>query len=397
MKRPHRSFTLGALLALVGHPASAAQDTVPPLHRLAEAFREEARAQLDQPPQAPRAREELAEGRLARLLEGTRLELVGFEGGKDGDLAAGLGYALAKVLRPARAEAEPSVDFLLEGRVAFEEERNVDDHQAATLRLRWAGARTLGPESASRTAVADGLELPEVESLRELDALAFERLATHFDPARVGELARDPDFQTLAVRHFETLAPRLADELAWAFDLHAALETNQDLSSRQTVLGAAIAGRLTSFDPASKVSRYDIFDLPAACLRWLTGQDERLRLTGAALPSLVAGFDAVDAARDEARGALTEDEVYLRARFELEFASPAFRLNGRSVELSARWRYFREFDAPAAVDSAGTDDSSHLELRLGGRRGWFVAYSAGELPLDPRYDSTVTLGYALQL
>ena len=399
MKGPCRPNLPSLLLVALGAPASlsTAQDTMPPLRVLAEAFRDAARARLEGPTPQERVGEELApEGRIARLLEDTRLDLRALEGGKDGDLALAVGIDLAKVVRAPATDSAPSFDFLVEGQLAFEQDRNPDDFVATTLRLRWSGARLLGPGARARAAVGGALEVPAFEELRALDAERFERLSARFDPAAPEALAVDPDFAFLSERYFESLAPRLADELAWAFDLHAALESNQDFSSRQVVAGAALAGRLITWNPDSRASRYDVFDLPAALVRWLAGEDERLRLTGQALPSVVAGLEVVDAARDEARGALTDDESFLRGRLELALASLLFHLDERPVELSARWRFFHEFDAPSAVTDAGTDDSSHLELRLGFARGWFLSYSAGELPLDPRYDSTVAFGYEFQ-
>ena len=395
MNGPNRPLLPLVLVASLAAP-SLAQDSVPPLRVLAESFRDAARARLEEPAAHERVGEDLREGRWLRLLEGVDLDLRAFEGGKDGDLALGVGIEMAKVLRPSLAEEQPAIELLFEGLVASEQERNVDDSLAATVRLRWAGSRTLG-RGESRSALADALEVPAVEDLRALDGEAFERLAARFEPANAAALASDPDFAQLAQRHFERLAPRLAHELAWAFDAHAALETDQDFSSRQVALGGSLAGRLVSWDPRSKASRYDVFDLPAACLRWLAGEDERFRLSGTALPSVVAGLDVVDAARDEGRGALTDDETYLRLRLELELASLAFHVDERPLQLSARWRFFQELDAPGEVRAAGTDDSSHLELRLAFRRGWFLSWSGGELPLDPRYDSTLALGYAIGL
>ncbi|HEX6882248.1 MAG TPA: hypothetical protein VF530_02645 [Planctomycetota bacterium] len=391
-RTPGRALLLLAALAL---PAGA-QEVVPPLRILSEAFRDAAREHLLAPPPPARVGAEPApDGRLARLLEDLDLDLRLFESAEDDDLAPGFGLDLAKTLRPSRGDAEPALDLRIEGLVAAEREQNPDDSLSSALRLRWSGARTLGPPERGRAAVAEALELPEVAALRALDPERFERLAARFDPAATGALASDPDFVALAERHVESLAPRLAPELAWSLELASALESNQDFSSRQVALGGAFAARLVGLDPDSALSRANLFDLPAAVLRWLTGTDERFGLTGQALPGVVAGLDVVDAARDEVRGALTDDESFLRARLELALASHAFTLDERPVELGLRWRFFQELDAPSEVRRAGGDDTSHLELRLAFPRGWFLAWTAGELPLDPSYDSTVTLGYAL--
>jgi hypothetical protein len=367
------------------------------LRVLSEAFRDAARERLHGPAPTPHpGREPAPNGRLARLLEDLSFDVRAFEGAEDDALAPGVGLALAKTLRPSRGEAEPAFDLRVEGIVAAEQAQNPDDSLASGLHLRWSGVRTLGPAERTRASVADKLEVPEVDALRALDPERFERLAARFDPAATGAIRSDADFQALTDRYVEGLAPRLAPELAWSFDLGVALESNQDFSSRQVALGGSLAARLTGHDPASSLGRFNLFDLPAAALRWLSGTDEHFRLDGRTLPSVVAGLDVVDAARDGTRGAVTEDESFLRGRIELAVASPAFTLDGHPVELGLRWRLFRELDAPSAVRDADVDDSSHLELRLGMRRGWFLAWTAGELPLDPSYDSTVILGYALR-
>ena len=228
------------------------------------------------------------------------------------------------------------------------------------------------------------------ERFAELSARAAHEPA----PERLRE---DPAFTALARAYSESVARELPSEWLWDSDMHAGLESTQDYSSRQVVLGLALSSRLVSWDPDARASRFNAFDAPAAAVRWLAGQDETFRLSGLAYPTVLAGLDVVDAARDETRGALTDDESFLRARLEAHLRSRVFELEDETLHLFAGWRFFQEVDAPAEVRSADTDRTSHIELSLDLPWGWSLSYAAGRLPLDSRYDSTFALGFNLQL
>lgn len=197
----------------------------------------------------------------------------------------------------------------------------------------------------------------------------------------------------LARSYFETVEHALPPELVWDFDLHAAYESNQDFSSRQLAFGTALGGRLVSWDPEARLSRLNAFDLPGAALRWLAGQDQGFRTSGEAYPTIVAGLDLVEAAREETRGAVTDDESFLRARLEAGLKTRVLDLEDESLFLSAGWRFYQEIDAPAAVRRADTDAHSHLQLSLDLPGGWFLSYATGKLPLDAQDDSTFALGF----
>src|SRR5262245_45792008 len=103
LKIAARILWLAASAPLLALPGAAqevgGQEVVPPLRSLAEAFRDDARARLEAPTPHERPYEALAPGRLARLLEGTRIELRAFERADDSALALGFGYRMAKTLR----------------------------------------------------------------------------------------------------------------------------------------------------------------------------------------------------------------------------------------------------------------------------------------------------------
>lgn len=335
------------------------------------------------------------QGRIARLLEGSRLRISAFESEPDAELALGLSYDVAKTLIPADDDDSAALDFVASGNVAFQRERNPDDFLSTMFRARWSGTKRLG--AGDEALVVDDARVPTNDELMELDGERTAALSAKAAAATSAESLRaEPEFDALARAYAEHLESSLPPELVWDFDLHAGLESTQDLGSRQYVFGAALGGRLLSWDPNASASRFNVFDLPAATLRWLAGDDEAFRLRGTAYPTIRAGVDVVDAGEDDGRLSFTDDQSFLRARLEAGLRSHAFTIAGERLAFHAAWRVDQEIDAPAPVKREGLDGSDHLRLELELPRGWSLAYTTGRLPLDGDDDSVFSLGYAIQ-
>jgi len=333
-------------------------------------------------------------GRMRRA-EGLDVRFQAFEHDHgNGELALGFAYDLVEELgAPPLDEGAPSVELVARGNVAFDDDANPHDLLWTGLALRWGGSRALGVGPATRAELARDLLDPGDDELAALDARRTERLSARSSTG--ADLHDDPDFRALTERFVENAAGALAPELLWDVELHGALESTQDFSERQVVLGGSFGGRLVSWDPDSALSRRNPFDVPGAALRWLAG-DEPFEPSGMAYPTVVAGLDVVDAARDGTRGALTEDDNFLRARFEAQLRSSVARVEDEELFATVAWRLFQEFDAPASVKRADTDAASQLELRLDLPARWSLSYTAGELPLDHDYDSTFALGFTVR-
>jgi len=372
---------------LVG--AARAQDPAD----LTREFGDAAREHLAEPGALERVNEHSAAGRLARLFEDLNVQFKTFERDSDGELALGFSYDFARSLLASDEASARSVEFVASGNVAFDQDANPDDFLVTALRMRSFGSHAFG-EGDSRSAKAEGLPDPEVDALAAFDPQRFAALAARFaQMPSSADIRADPDFQALAESYFETVERELPPELIWDFDLHAAYESNQDFSSRQVAFGSSLGGRFVSWDPDAGPSRWNVFDYPAAAVRWLAGQDEDFRASGEAYPTLVTGLDLVEAARDDARGTVTDDESYLRARLEAGIKSRVLDLEEEALFLSAGWRYYGEIDAPADVRRADQDSSSYLQIQLDLPKGWALTYSTGRLPLDAKDDSTFALGF----
>lgn len=339
------------LLLLVLAPLATAQDVG--LDAFEERFGD--RAVLDRPGEA------VVPGRFARFLEGVDVRLEIVDETPRGGVGLGFEYGVAKQLVDTSDTVDSSIDFVARGNVAFEPEANPDDYQWFAFRSRWFGSRTLqGAEDATRA-------------------------------RRLAELSSEPDLPT-----FDEFARALPDELAWDFDIHAGLETTQDFSQQQIVLGAAVSGRYITWREAPGIARFNVFDYPAAAVRWLSGRDERFTPTSRALPAATLGLDVVDGSQVDGRD-LADQDTYLRWKLALTWRSPIWGEGPDALDLVANWRLFEEFDAPGEVDLAGLDRSNHLALTLELPRDWSLTYTTGRLPLDGQDDSTFALGYSLRL
>lgn len=389
--RPGQPVTTAAL-AVLSAGLARAQDPADPAD-LAREFGDAAREHLLEPVLVERVNENPSAGRLARLIEDLHIQFKTFESDSDGELALGFSYDFAKSLLAADETSSSTAELVASGNVAFENDVNPDDFLQTTLRLRWFGTRAFGA-GGTRAEQAAGLSDPDVTELAAFDPERFAELAARFalEPSSAA-IRADPDFLALAESYLETVERELPPELVWDFDLHATYESNQDFSSRQVVLGTALGGRLVSWDPESRLSRLNVFDVPAAALRWLAGQDQDFRTSGEAYPTVVTGLDVVEAAREETRGAVTDDESFLRVRLEAGLKSRVLDLEDEALFLSAGWRFYQELDAPAAVRRADTDYASHLQIQLDLPKGWALTYATGRLPLDAQDDSTFALGF----
>lgn len=377
---------------LVRPPASAARAA----DSLTKAFGDDVRERLSDPALNP-ITESLAAGRLARLLEDLHVQFKTFERADDDELGLGFQYSFAKKLLRSSESSAWSLDFAADGNVAFDREVNPDDFLSTTLRVRWFGTCALSSSSDSRAKKVANLPDPSIEDLAAFDLERFEEISERFAKEPSAQRIRsDPDFIAVARSYAETVEKQLPPELIWNGDLHASLESNQDFSSRQSVFGAALGGRLVSWNPDADASRLNVFDFPGAALRWLAGQDEEFRPSGEAWPTVVTGLDLVDASDDDVRDALTDDDSFLRARVEAGLKTRVLTMDTEALFLSAGWRYYQEIDAPAAVRRADTDEASYFQVQLDLPKGWALTYAAGKLPLDLEEDSTFALGFNVQ-
>lgn len=364
---------------------------------LDEAAAPEKKALVD-PALSDRVLEAVNDGRLARLFEDLHVQFKTFERDSGGDPALGFEYDFAKSLTGKATMDGWSLDVVAKGNVAFDQSVNPDDFLSTSVRARWFGSFTNNSSSpTSRTAKAGEATTPPRQELVRAFMKKFREAGDTIPDDLAGPAVRAlPMYKELEHGYLKDVKGTLPPEFFYDFDVHVGLESNQDFSSRQSVFGALIGGRLVSWNQDAALSRLNVFDFPAAAARWLVGEQEEFTPSGEAYPTIVAGLDLVDGSDDDVRSAVTDDESYLRARIEAGMKSRLVRLEDSALFLSVGWRFYQEIDAPASVRRADIDEFDHFQVRLDLPKGWALTYAAGKLPLDGQDDSTFSLGYNVQ-
>lgn len=338
--------------------------------------------------------QDTAPGRISRLLEDVDLLLEAVDETPRGGVGLGFEYGLAKRLFDTSETTFSSIDFVASGNVAFDANANPDDYQSIAFRVRWYGSK---PMEASENLTERSLRMARLgRDLADVAPEAYARLAERYPGSVAVETLRaDPEYVALEREAHAAVLASIPNELVWDFDVHAGMEANQEFSERQVVLGAAVAARVIDWDGRHEHARFNVFDWPAATLRWLLGWDEAFSPSIEALPGVVASIDVVDGSEVSLRGAADQD-TYLRWGLDFGWRSRLGEVAGQELGLTARWRVFEEFDAPSEIRDAGIDGANHLKLALDLPGAWELAYTTGRLPLDPQDDSTFALGYRVR-
>jgi len=173
--------------------------------------------------------------------------------------------------------------------------------------------------------------------------------------------------------------------LAW--DVDADAETDQTFDDVQLVGSTQLRAIL----------KPDWFDLPFALIRgYKTPRDFRNRNAG---PYFYGGASIVDASKNDSRQAITAgaDDVFTRAHFGIGYRAELLPVTDKSViALELQWRYYHEFNAPAAIRQRNLEDSSYFKATLLFPGNVFIEYTDGRLPLDVEGASTIGLGWRYQ-
>ncbi|WP_457652127.1 hypothetical protein [Rhodocaloribacter sp.] len=302
----------------------------------------------------------------SRLLSDLNLSFKTFDvGGADSASGLGLAYDFARDLTHRRVAAQAGLGLSLaaEGNVAFERRINPADFLATTLAFHlyksWGGtARARDP------AYFDRLNALEDVWVRAED-----------------EAARDAVRRTFT----DLVRERLRDQLYLDFSLASSLEANQDFTVTQWVFGAGLGLDLKLW----KNGYLNVFDWPAAAVRWLSGYDDALDPLGATFPTVVVSLERVAPGEDPARERLTGKlGGYTRAKVEVAFKTPV----NADAYVEANFRHYAEVNAPAAVRRAGLHRATYLTLAFATAFGPYVSYTTGRLPFDAKDDRIYELG-----
>jgi len=324
----------------------------------------------------------LGERDALRLLKNLNLRFVSFEGegADDGAGARGLGvaYAIAHDLtrstfrQQGASELGTALAISAAGNVAFNRRINPRDFLTTAAAFHVYGSHG-GVNEMRATSSAVRTRLNALD--RQMAAIAT-----------LDQLLRSP-----ATQEFLSITQAaLTTHLYWDLAATARLESDQAFRQKQYVYGAVLGGDISVPGAAT----LNVFDWPAAAIRWLTGSDATFSPRGSTFPSVQLELAAVDPQDDDVRALLGETGTYPRLRFETGLRTPLYtRPDGQRLFLDANYRLYQELGASASVKGADLDRFSYVAAALVSSAGPFVSYSAGRLPFDARRDDVFQLGF----
>ena len=202
-------------------------------------------------------------------------------------------------------------------------------------------------------------------------------------------LERSPEFRNF----FGTIWSRLSTQTYLTISANVGLEADQTFVSKQWAYGLNAGFDVKAWNPQSLLAQWNVFDWPAALLRYLLGSEKDFRPSGAAIPTLIVGLDRVDPTGNAARASIAGLDPYTRVRAEVAYRSMLLSLANGPVSAEAGWRYFRELGAPLAVRMADLQSSSYVHIAITAPNGMYAAWSHGRLPFDRQDDQVYELGF----
>jgi hypothetical protein len=264
-------------------------------------------------------------------------------------------------------------DLSIEGNIAFESDLNPVDFLAARLALDWFTSRggSKGPLTAQ-------------QQQRAVDLATRSAQFTERDPwLRSPEWA---ELKQLARSVFST-------QVYWELGLDGAFESDQDFDAKNYVIGAHAVLEVKAWDDEGELATLNLFDYPAALVRYLSGYDTELTPRGSALPTLVVHLDHVDPEGDTPRAVAGDGSSYERVRVEAIYKAPLALLEAEEYALTANYRSYHELSPSSAIRAADLDHYDWFVLAIESDTGLFASFSRGRQPFDDEDASVYALGW----
>jgi hypothetical protein len=258
-----------------------------------------------------------------RLLQDLHLRFKTFDAQDADARGLGLSYAFDKVVQQQAFDtagtAFTTLDFHVQadGNVAFKSSINPRDFltTGATLALQ----RSRGGATATTTA-----------ERRELSGLE-QKLAEYTTEEQIRS---SPELH----RYLEIVAPHLGTQLALELGASAKLESDQRFIQKQYAYAAQLGLDLKAWDRSSALARWNLFDWPAAVLRYLAGTDARFTPRGSTIPTVRLAIGRIDPSENDGREALGVTSSFTRMNLEAAYRGLRSAAPGSTSSLTSRGR-----------------------------------------------------------
>jgi hypothetical protein len=187
---------------------------------------------------------------------------------------------------------------------------------------------------------------------------------------------------------------KLSNQYMLDVKITGGLESNQDFSKKQYAYGIQLNLGAKAWNDKNALAQLNFFDYPFVITRWLTKTDESFSPYGATIPTVQFSLDYVKPQQDIGREMLTGNlKGYSRFHFETGFRTLLADIKNQAIFFNAGFRYYKEFNAPAAVKLVNLDRFSYFALSITSSAGLFISYSNGRLPFDAKDDAVYELGF----
>jgi len=186
----------------------------------------------------------------------------------------------------------------------------------------------------------------------------------------------------------------ISDSWLLKYDLSAGIESNQDFSKKQYTIGLRLGGGIKSWNPGSRLSKWNLLDYPFAVTRLLTGYDPSFAPSGSTIPTLLLGFDLVNPVKDTIRASVVKElKPYPRINLEAGFRTTLGKSGSRTFYFNCSVKYYAEIGAQQLVKESGLDQFTWFTSSVTSDNGFFISYAYGKLPFDKKADAVYQLGF----
>jgi hypothetical protein len=174
----------------------------------------------------------------------------------------------------------------------------------------------------------------------------------------------------------------LSTEVYLTVGPEARFEANQTFEEKQWAVGGKVGFDIKAWKTSSALAKLNVFDWPAALLRYLSGMEGGIHPRGSSIPTVLLSLHRVSPDANPQRETLEGLDAYSRWSVEVNYRSQVAQAGGGPVWLEMSYRHHEENDPSQAIRNADLHAYDRFKLGLFGPGGLAVWWATGRLPLD---------------
>lgn len=191
---------------------------------------------------------------------------------------------------------------------------------------------------------------------------------------------------------------QISDQFFISLNAAPTYDSNQDFSRQAFAPEAYAVFGANGYDAKSTLGWWNLPDYPFALLRYIFDPGGGFKPSGVSFPTFMAGLDYVVPTQDSLRKAVIGAlNPYSRVHLEVSFKTHALTFDKQVIYFTADYRFYQEINPSVVLRAAGIARFNYFVAELQGSSGFFVSYSAGQLPFDRKSDQVYSLGFKYNL